>query len=287
MIDGMQEQARWLSFVDKIRFVENRVRYRQCRLTIACAFRFQVVAEAQQALGSNRRRGRINRLPVIVRVGRSALVISESMQVAARRCPTSARRRRRIRDVKIRRRLRRAFKNDATVLSLLMSTEKLKLLGEAADGPRQPARPRAERRVTLLRVGAAVVPIVGVENALVRRAAAHIVGVASFAVINRELRGGSRVLRSMRSSSEISAVPFAHQHVTELMRHCQRAQGTHRVDEQRVRAVEGIDVAFAAGDLCPSRGLHRARNFQRQFVKMALVVIVLETSFAHQRQQFP
>src|SRR5215472_5506833 len=42
--------------------------------------------------------------------------------------------------------------------------EQLELFGEAAHGPGEAARPGAERRVALLRVGAAVVAVVDVEN---------------------------------------------------------------------------------------------------------------------------
>jgi len=62
--------------------------------------------------------------------------------------------------------------------------QKLQLLGETADGPRQAARPGGEGRVTLLRIGAAVVAVVDVEDALVRHPAADVIGVAPLAVID-------------------------------------------------------------------------------------------------------
>src|ERR1035438_8464245 len=60
--------------------------------------------------------------------------------------------------------------------------EEFQLFGEAAHGPGEAARPGAERRVALLRIGAAIVAIVDVEDALVRDAPAYVVGIAAFAV---------------------------------------------------------------------------------------------------------
>src|SRR5688500_11028694 len=74
------------------------------------------------------------------------------------------------------------------------SSEKFKLFGEAADGPGETASPGAERGVTLLGVWAAVVAVVCVENAFVGGAAAEVIGIAVFAVVDRDLGGIDRVL---------------------------------------------------------------------------------------------
>src|SRR4029077_16194395 len=72
--------------------------------------------------------------------------------------------------------------------------EELELFGKTAHGPGETARPGAEGRVALLRTGAAVVAIVDVEDALVRGAAAYVVGIAAFAVPDGIFRGGAGVL---------------------------------------------------------------------------------------------
>src|SRR5688572_26938495 len=74
------------------------------------------------------------------------------------------------------------------------SSEKFKLFGEAADGPGETASPGAERGVTLLRIWAAIVAVVRVENAFVGGASAKVVGVARCAIVDREFGGIDRVL---------------------------------------------------------------------------------------------
>src|SRR5436309_15760858 len=73
---------------------------------------------------------------------------------------------------------------------MLQRSEKFQLLRVSKYGPRQTAHPGAESRVALLRVRAAIAAIIEIENAFVRRAAANIVSVAAFAVIDRVAGGG-------------------------------------------------------------------------------------------------
>src|SRR5881409_25652 len=73
--------------------------------------------------------------------------------------------------------------------------------------------------------------------------------------------------------------------MTELMGYCQRTKRTHGVDEQRMWAVKGVNISFAIGDLCPSRRLNSARDFESEFVKGALVFAVGEAAFPNQTQQ--
>ena len=62
----------------------------------------------------------------------------------------------------------------------------------------------------------------------------------------------------------------------------QRAQG---VDKQRVRPVEGVDVAAAIGGRRPARGLHRTGTFQGELVAGALLAILRNAAFPHQPQE--
>src|SRR5450432_4266981 len=52
-----------------------------------------------------------------------------------------------------------------------------------------------------------------------------------------------------------------------------------------MRAIERIDVATAIGSPRPSKGLHRARAFQREFVEFPLPRIVRNTPFRHQAKK--
>ena len=73
--------------------------------------------------------------------------------------------------------------------------------------------------------------------------------------------------------------------MAKLMRQSQRAQGAHCVDKQRVRPVEGVNVSLALAGLCPASGLNSSGDFQRQLVKIVLLLVPAEFSFAHQPPQ--
>src|ERR1017187_6029872 len=74
------------------------------------------------------------------------------------------------------------------------------------------ACPGAERRVALLRIGAAIVAIVDVEDALVRGAPAYVVGIAALAVPDGIPGGGAGVLRDAVDQRNLLVV-LAHQHM--------------------------------------------------------------------------
>ena len=65
-----------------------------------------------------------------------------------------------------------------------------------------------------------------------------------------------------------------------LMRHRQHPQRTNRVDEQRVRTVERVDVT-AARNRRPARRLHRARDLERQLVKLHLTWVGVDLPLPH------
>ena len=162
--------------------------------------------------------------------------------------------------------------------------EELQLFRIAAQRPGQPARPGAERRVALLRTGAAIRAVVDVEDALLRRAAPQVVSVAALPIVNAVGGGGRGVVKEPLQQRNLF-VPLAHQRVAQLVRNRQRAQRAHCVDEKGVRPVERVDVAFAAGQLRPAGRLHRAGNLQGEFVKMLFVLVERNLPLAHQAQQ--
>jgi hypothetical protein len=135
---------------------------------------------------------------------------------------------------------------DGVEVGAFHGVKELELLGVAADDPGGAARPRGERRVALLRARAAELAVVAVEDGLVGDAAADVVAVAPLAEEDVEARGGGGVLDGAVEQVD-RLVALAHQHVAELVRDDERAHGADRVGEERLRAVEGVDVA-AGGD---------------------------------------
>src|SRR5206468_371002 len=73
-------------------------------------------------------------------------------------------------------------------------------------------------------------------------------------------------------------IVLAHQHMAELMRESHDANGAHRIDEQRVRAVEAVDVTEPVARIRPPRRLHGAAGFDRHLVKRQLPVVPREAS---------
>ena len=73
--------------------------------------------------------------------------------------------------------------------------------------------------------------------------------------------------------------------MAKLMRKRQRSAGANRIDKQRLRAVERIDVAGAVGRFRPARRLHRAADFKRQLKIASLPGVVRHAPFVHQPPQ--
>ena len=88
-----------------------------------------------------------------------------------------------------------------------------------------------------------------------------------------------------RWSKADSLVAFAHEHMAKLMCKCERSTGANRIDKQRLRAVERIDVAGAVARFCPPGGLHRPADFKRQLEIAPLPGVVRHAPFAHQPPQ--
>src|SRR5690606_15571577 len=107
------------------------------------------------------------------------------------------------------------------------------------------------------------------EDAFVRDAAAPIVSVAAFAVIDAVARGGLCMLQQAIKQRDAGVV-LSHQRVAEAMGDGEGAQGADGVDEERMRAVERMDEAAAIADGRPARGLDGARELERERVVVAL-----------------
>ncbi len=85
-------------------------------------------------------------------------------------------------------------------------------------------------------------------------------------------------------------VALTHQRVTQLMRDRQRPARTNRIDEQRLRTVERIDIADAPSQrrrIRPASGLHGPRDLEREFIKVPLPRILRQAAFIHQPPQIP
>jgi len=117
-----------------------------------------------------------------------------------------------------------------------------------------------------------------------RGAATDVVAVASFAVPHDILRGGFSVLDQAPEQADLLII-FALEHVPELMRDAKNAQGTHSIDEQRMRPVKGINVAAALGGSGPARSLGAGAGLDGEIVEMHFPGIVGDALFAHQAAQ--
>src|SRR2546422_5436029 len=96
------------------------------------------------------------------------------------------------------------------------SVKEVQFLSKPENGPGQPAGPRSEWRVALLRIRAAITAVVQVENAFVRGAAVNIVGIALLAIENGVAGGCFRVVDEPLQQGN-PLIPLAHEDMTELM----------------------------------------------------------------------
>ena len=133
-------------------------------------------------------------------------------------------------------------------------------------GPRQAAGPGRKRRIALLAVRSPVAAVGDVEEALVGRAAAHVVGVAAMPVVDGILGGRARVLDQPVDQADRARPAPPSRWCPSMCDSAERAQRPNGVDEQRMRAVERVDVA-AVRQRRPARRLDGAADLQRQLVE--------------------
>ena len=148
-----------------------------------------------------------------------------------------------------------------TEIALRKGVDEFKLLGESKHGPCEAASPCGEGRVALLRRGAAEDAAGGIEDGLMRGTAAqfgHIVAVTPFAVVNAVL-GGCCCMLKQAGEKVYALVLFADECVAELMGHCADPEGADGVNEERVGAVERVNIA-ATGERGPAGGLNGATD---------------------------
>ncbi len=143
--------------------------------------------------------------------------------------------------------------------------EKLQFLGIVAHDPGQAARPGREGREALLRTRTTVTAVVEIEDAFVGHAAAHVVSVAALAVVDVIACGGGRVPEEAFEQRH-ALVMFLQEDMAEEMPQGEGSEGTNRVGEERVRAVERVDEPSAVGQARPAAGLDRGRALEGRFV---------------------
>ena len=89
-----------------------------------------------------------------------------------------------------------------------------------------------------------------------------------------------------QSGQQVHAlVLLAQQRVAHLVCDAANAQGAHGIDEQRVAAIEGVDVAKAIGKAGPARRLHCAAHLEREFVEVQFPFVALNAPGQHQPPQ--
>ena len=297
VVDGVQQQPLVRRVLAQVRRAEQRPRHRQPGLeqVAALALRLALLeqsAEPQQALRRDRRRRRVDGLEVVLGVGRPVAVARELCEPGRARVPVRHAVGRRHLQVVVRHHARGLQHvgldlgpaSERLELRVFQRLQELELLREAQQHPGLPARPRREGRVALLRRRAAEAAVDHVEDALVRHAAGLVPGVAAAAPVDGEARGRARVLQQPLEQRG-GTVALLEQRLAQPVRQRERAQRAHGVGEERVRAVEGVDVAPAVLRASPAPRLHRAARLERQLAELALASLGLVAALEHQPSQ--
>ena len=158
--------------------------------------------------------------------------------------------------------------------------EQFEFFGKTQNRPCLTACPSAEACVALLGIRATVGTVLGIENRLVGRASAFVVGIASLAVENRILRRGVDVLQRAIEQAH-GFVTLGHQDMPELVRFHENAAGANGVNEEGVRAVEAVNESPTL-TLGPTGGLNGAAGLDGEFVEILLPFVFGETALEHQ-----
>ena len=117
-----------------------------------------------------------------------------------------------------------------------------------------------------------------------RHAAANVVAVPAAAVVDGELRRGARMLHEPVQQADRCVLLFD-ETMAEEVREGERTERSDRVDEQRVRAVEGVDEAAAVGQARPPARLHRPADPERQRVEAFLPLARFEALLVREPPQ--
>ena len=165
--------------------------------------RVEQMSEPEQALRRDRRGRAVDRLVVVERIGGAAGPVAECGKTGGPGVPVGHPVLcRRVLDVEVAGRgrgvehpaldLRTSAERRQCVVGL--RRDEFQLFGKAEHRPGEPARPRAERRVALLRARASDAAVGRVEHALVHDPAADVVVIAIATVVDAEIGRRARVL---------------------------------------------------------------------------------------------
>ena len=94
-----------------------------------------------------------------------------------------------------------------------------------------------------------------------------IVSIATLAVEDSVFSCGLIVLQAALEEVDGDVI-FAHEAMAELVGYHDDATGSNGINEEAVRPVERINIAAPVMDFGPARRLHRAGNFQGEFVEV-------------------
>ena len=158
--------------------------------------------------------------------------------------------------------------------------KQFQLLRKTQNRPGLPTGPGAEAGVALLRIRATVGAILCIENRLVGRAAAFVVGIASLAIEDGIFGRGVDVLKSPIEQAH-GLVTLGHEHMPELMSLHKNSAGTNGIHEERMRAVEAVDESPTL-PLGPARRLNGTACFDGEFVEVFLPFVFRQPPLEHQ-----
>ena len=285
VVDGVEEQSVVIGIEAEVGFGEEGLRGGEAGGRVACpllllAVAVEVATQTEKSLRADRSGGAVDRLVVVEGVGWPVVVIDEVDEARGAGVPVGDAVSRGLADVELSDRLGNL---EEAVENRLLAAERREfrigklldvfhLLGVTAKDPGKAARPGGEGGVTLLGGGTAVVAVVDVEDRLVDDAPWQVVHVASLAVVDIVAGRGLSVLDDAGQQGG-GLVVLPHEAMTEGMGNRECAQGADRVREERVRAVEGVDVAEFRRDLCPARCLDGAAGLQGQIIEVPLPLV--------------
>ena len=245
--------------------------------------------QSNQALAGDGRGGAIDRLMVIEWLGRIRSPVAHGGETRRAGVPIGNAVCRGVREVEV---AGRTARPDEKVFDLGPSAERIEidvfqrvqefqLLGIADHDPCEAPRPRAERTVALLGRRAAIVAVVGVEQAFMRDTTADVVDVASVAIEDGiDGRRAAVVHEPLEQRDRL--IVLAHQAMPELVAHRECSQRADRVAKERMRTVERVDVTVPVGRPRPAGRLHGAAHLERQFAEIEKMLIPMNAAFEHQ-----
>ena len=235
VINRMQDEPLMFRIGRKIGLRKDGVRNGQTSLPVAIAARFAFVLkkapEAQKTLCGDGRCRAVHRLEVVFDLCWTVEIIWDPVQLGSAGIPIGNSVSRCLLNVKITGCKSRTQKHDLDGITpaerfevgVFQRGDPLKLFGISCDDPRKPARPCGERGIALLRIRAAEVTVVRIEDAFVGNAAPKIVGIPPFALIHGDIGSGLCMIQQTAEKRDFRIL-LTHQDMPERMRNRQGAQ---------------------------------------------------------------